>query len=90
MNKTHLIDIIATTMNASKAEAKRCIESFFDVIKDGIRKDESLRLSEFGTFRLVQRKERRAKSPRTGEDIMIPASRTITFKAGKTLKNSLS
>ena len=41
----------------------------------------------FGTFEVAERAERTGRNPQTGKDIVIPASKSPKFKAGKALKD---
>jgi DNA-binding protein HU-beta len=43
----------------------------------------------FGTFRKVYRKTRKGRNPQTGEQIKIKGRNTVTFKAGKTLREKI-
>jgi nucleoid DNA-binding protein len=44
---------------------------------------ESVALRGFGTFRISERSARKGRNPRTGEELDIPASRSLAFKASK-------
>ena len=43
----------------------------------------------FGTFEVKDRPARKARNPRTGEEIEIAAAKAPAFKAGKALKDSV-
>ena len=51
---------------------------------------DSVQLVGFGTFASGNRAERVGRNPRTGEDITIPAAKTVKFSAGKAFKDSLN
>ena len=65
------------------------MEATIDGIAKGIKKEKRLALSGFGTFTVRKRKARTGRNPRTGEQIMISASKTIGFKAAPGLKTGL-
>jgi DNA-binding protein HU-beta len=44
----------------------------------------------FGSFSVKKRRARKGRTPQTGEEIKIPASKAIRFSAGKTLKDSVN
>ena len=46
-------------------------------------------ISGFGTFEIRERAERQGINPRTREPITIAASKSIVFKPGKALKDTL-
>ena len=57
-----------------------------NALKDG----DSISLIGFGTFSVKERSARTGRNPQTGETIQIKASKIPSFKAGKTLKDSVN
>ncbi len=88
MNKAELVEMIQGEFE-SKAKAERAVNAVIDAVKDGIKKDSKVQLVGFGTFSVKKRKARTGRNPQTGEQIKIKASKTVGFKPGKTLKDSL-
>ena len=86
MNKGDLIERVAGDVGLSKAQADRAIDSVLGSITDSLRKGEKVTLVGFGTFMVSQRKARRGRNPQTAELMKIPASKTVRFSSGKTLK----
>ena len=43
----------------------------------------------FGTFGVKKRKARTARNPKTGEQVNVPARKTVYFKAGRELKEKV-
>lgn len=90
MNKAELVESVAKSLGAaSRAEAERAVTAVVDCIKTGIRKDKSVQLVGFGTFRVAERAARMGVNPKTGQKIKIKKSRTVKFAAGKELKGKL-
>src|SRR5581483_5076380 len=59
MNKSELVDAVVKSLGASsRAEAERAVSAVIDGIKTGIRKDKSVQLVGFGTFRVAERAAR--------------------------------
>lgn len=90
MNKTDLIDHIATVADLSKASAARALEAAIDGITAALRKDEVVTLVGFGSFYVGKRSARSGRNPRTGETINIQAARVPKFRTGKGLKDSIN
>ena len=88
MNKAELVEMIQKEFE-SKAQAERAVNAVIDAIKDGIKKDQKVQLVGFGTFTIKKRKARTGRNPQTGEQIKIKASKTVGFKPGKTMKDTL-
>ena len=90
MTKADLIESLATKADLPKGQAERVVNAVFDDIVAGLRKGDKVTLSGFGTFQASERKARTGRNPKTGEPIAIPASKSVKFKAGKTLKDMLN
>jgi len=90
MNKTELVDAIAKDCELSKVAAQRALESVLDHVVKTVAAGDSVQLVGFGTFAAGNRAERVGRNPRTGEDITIPAAKTVKFSAGKAFKDSLN
>ena len=93
MNKTELIDKLASATSLSKADAGRAVDALFDVdkgiIADTLKTGAKVQITGFGTFETRRRGARTGRNPRTGETIEIPASNSPAFRPGKGLKDGL-
>lgn len=86
MNKGDLIEYVAKETGLTKADAGRALNATLGGVFKGVKKEGSLTLVGFGTFKKTKRKARAGVNPATGAKIRIPASTRLTFKASKTLK----
>ena len=68
----------------------RMYNAFVGTLKEGLIEGEGVQLAGFGTFLIRERAERTGRNPQTGEQITIPASRQVVFKASKTLKDAVN
>ncbi|MBU4426178.1 MAG: HU family DNA-binding protein [Proteobacteria bacterium] len=89
MTKSDVIAEIANKSNLTKADAEKALNSFVEITKDILKKEGKLALAGFGSFIVSERKERQGRNPQTGETMTIKASKTVRFRAGKALKESL-
>ena len=90
MNKSDLIDHIAKRADISKAAAGRALDALLGGIGASLKKGATVTIVGFGTFSLGRRAARTGRNPRTGTAIKIKASRTVRFRAGKALKDSIN
>ncbi len=90
MNKTDLIDHIATAADISKAAAGRALEAAISGIAESMRKGDSVTLVGFGSFYVGNRAARSGRDPRTGAEIQIAAATVPKFRAGKGLKDMVN
>ncbi|MDR0566315.1 MAG: HU family DNA-binding protein [Prevotellaceae bacterium] len=85
MNKAQLVDAIAGKAGLTKADAKRALDAFTEVVAKSLKKGDKIALVGFGTFSVSQRSARTGRNPRTGEPIKIKAKKVAKFKAGGNL-----
>jgi DNA-binding protein HU-beta len=90
MNKQDLIAAVAEKTDLPKAKAAHVIDEVIDAITKALKKKQEVRLVGFGTFSTSKRKAGKGRNPRTGEEIKIPATTTVRFKAGKQLKDAVN
>jgi DNA-binding protein HU-beta len=90
VNKTELIDHIASTADISKAAASRALDAVIGAVKTTLKKGNSVTLVGFGTFAVGKRAARSGRNPRTGAAIKIKAAKIPKFRAGKALKDAIN
>lgn len=90
MNKTEFIEKVAEKSGFTKKDATIAVETFIDVVNDAMINNDKIQFVGFGSFEVVERAARKGKNPKTGEDIDIPASKNVKFKAGKLLKERVN
>ena len=89
MNRNELVDAVAAAADLKKSEAAKAVDAVFDSITSSLKSGDEVRLVGFGTFAAAVRKASTGRNPRTGEEMAIPESTTVRFKAGKGLKDSV-
>ena len=89
MNRAELTELVAKELGESKAGADRAIAAVLGGIQRGLKKQKKVSLVGFGSFEVKRRKARIGRNPQTGESIKIKASKSVGFRAGKPLKESV-
>jgi nucleoid DNA-binding protein len=90
MTKGDLIDAIASSANLTKAQAGVALNAVLDGVTASLKKGDAVTLIGFGTFKISERKAREGRNPRTGETIKIGAKKSVSFAAGKSLKDTVN
>src|ERR1019366_9561284 len=90
MTKKELAHVIAEETGLTQILVKEIIERLFDGIIDTLKKEGRIELRNFGVFEVKQRKARKARNPRTGEKVMVPAKHIVTFKPGLEMAERVS
>lgn len=86
MNKTDLIQHLATKHELTKAEAGRILETLLDVVVATVKKGDTLTIPGFGSFKQHARAARNGVNPSTGAKIKIAAAKLPKFTPGATFK----
>lgn len=87
MNKSQLIELIASKANLSKKSATQAMDILVDTVKKNLSDNKKVTITGFGTFSVSSRAARNGVNPQTGKPITIPASKVPRFKAGKELRH---
>ena len=85
MNKTQLIDAMASDAGVSKAAAKKALESFLGNVSGALKGGNRVSLVGFGSWSVTRRAARDGRNPQTGATIKIAAKNVVKFKAGAEL-----
>ena len=87
MNKVELVAAIAEKSELTKVDTEKALKAFIDTVTEELKNGGKVQLVGFGTFEVTERAARKGRNPKTSEEIMIPASKSPRFKAGKALKD---
>lgn len=86
MKKEDLIQDVVTNTDLSLKQAREAVQCTFDAMMDYFKRGRKLEIRNFGTFSVVERKEKVARNISKGESIIIPAHKTVKFKLSKGVK----
>ena len=86
MNKTELVDQIATKADLSRRDAELAVDAALKTIEEQLASGGEITLTGFGKFHVADRGARTGRNPQTGAPIEIKASRVPRFSAGSKLK----
>ncbi len=92
MNKSELIDAVHGKLgeDLSKKQAGDAVEAILECIVEGVKSNPGgVQLIGFGSFKISHRAARKGRNPKTGEEMDIPASKSVKFSPSSKLKASL-
>lgn len=90
ITKKELIDHIAVATKKKRVDVKRIVQAFLDSIIVELGKGNRLEFRDFGVFEVKSRKARKAQNPKTLAPVQVPPKRTVKFKVGRLMKQTLS
>lgn len=89
MNKSELVEHIASSADISKAAAARALDATITAVRTTLKKGGTVSLVGFGSFSVTKRAARTGRNPRTGAAIKIKAAKIPRFRPGKALKDAI-
>ena len=94
MNKNFTRDDLSNeiykNLGFSKNLSSRIIEDFFEAIISEIIKSNKIKISSFGTFTVLNKKERIGRNPKTKIEAKIISRKVVKFKPSVSLKNKIN
>ncbi len=86
MTKKDMARAIAEETGLTQTQAQEVIQRVFDGITETLLSQGRIELRNFGVFEVKRRKPRRARNPRTGDPVKVPAKLVVTFRPGKEME----
>ena len=90
MTKAELIRRIAERTGNTLKLTQQIVDAAFDEIASALENGDKLMFPGFGTFCVVERKERKGRNPQTGDEITIPARKVVKLRVAKMLRDRVS
>lgn len=90
MNKGELVDKVADKASVTKKQADAVITAAIEAIMEAVAGGDKVTLVGFGSFEPRDRKEREGRNPKSGETMVIPATKVPAFSAGKQFKEMVA
>lgn len=85
MTKKEIANRIAKEMGLPQMQVLAIVQQVSDGIIETLVEEGRIELRNFGVFGVLERKPRRARNPRTGEEVKVPARMVVSFKAGRVM-----
>ncbi len=89
MTKKEIVATIAEEIGLTQLKTKEIVQKTFDAIVATLVRDGRIELRNFGVFEVKRRAPRKARNPRTGDKVYVPAKNVVTFKPGKEMEEKV-
>jgi nucleoid DNA-binding protein len=86
VTKKEIVATIAEEIGLTQLKTKEIVQKTFDAIVATLVRDGRIELRNFGVFEVKRRAPRKARNPRTGDKVYVPAKNVVTFKPGKEME----
>lgn len=87
MTKAELVEKVAEKTGLTKNDVAVTVDTFLDSIKSTMENGNNIEIRGFGAFKIKERKARKARNPRTGEEVPVPSRRVPVFKPSNEFKS---
>ncbi|MGC8638895.1 MAG: HU family DNA-binding protein [Isosphaeraceae bacterium] len=86
MTKKEIVKRISEDIGLTQLKTKDIVQRTLDAIIQTLVSEGRIELRNFGVFEVKRRAPRKARNPRTGEKVYVPAKNVVTFKPGKEME----
>ena len=83
MTKKDIVRTISEEVGLTQQQTKEIVQKTFDAIIESLVRERRIELRNFGVFEVKPRAARKARNPRTGQQVDVPRKHVVTFKPGK-------
>lgn len=88
--KREIVARIAKKLGMNQLDIQPIVQQFLNEIIEELGQGNKLEFRDFGIFKVVQRKARMGRNPRTGESVEVPSKRTVKFKPGRLMQHRVT
>jgi integration host factor subunit beta len=86
VTKKELSKAISEELGLTSLAALQAVQRVLDGITDTLVEKGRIELRNFGVFEVRKRKPRKARNPRTGEQVKVPAKMVVAFRPGREME----
>ena len=94
MNKkvtySDIVNALSAKTGFSKQKSEAFVKALLNQVKDELRESGKASITNFGSFKVKEVAERQGKNPQTGDPIVIPAHKRVSFSPYKSLRENVN
>jgi len=90
LTKADIVDHIYEKTEKNRAEVKVLVDNLLEIMKQAIKKDDSLLISGFGKFDAYAKRARKGRNPQTSDSIVLPPRKVVVFRLSRKFRAELN
>lgn len=90
LTKATIAESIQNELDIQRNQSVEVVETVLEIIKRSLESGEDVMVSGFGKFCVKEKSERKGRNPATGEDMMLPPRKVITFNCSRSLRERMN
>ena len=89
-NRKDLSNKIYQNLGFSKNFSSSIVDDFFEIMTSELIRSNKVKISSFGTFKVMNKKERIGRNPKTKIEAIITSRKVVKFKPSIAIKKKLN
>ena len=89
-NRKNLSSKIYKNLGFSKNFSSTFVDNFFEILVTELIKSNEVKISSFGTFKVMNKKRRIGRNPKTKIETIITARKVVKFKPSQVIRKKLN
>jgi nucleoid DNA-binding protein len=89
VTKKEIVRTISEEIGLTQLKTKEIVQKTFDAIVEALVAEGRIELRNFGVFEVKRRAPRKARNPRTGDQVNVAEKYVVTFKPGKEMEEQV-
>ena len=89
-NRKDLSNKIYQNLGFSKNFSSSIVDDFFEIMTSELIRSNKVKISSFGTFKVMNKKERIGRNPKTKIEAKITSRKVVKFKPSEAIKKKLN
>lgn len=90
ITKANFVEQISGELGYTKTDAAAVYDTVFELLANNLMAGEDVSIPAVGRFKIVERNERVARNPQTGEAITVPAHKVLKLRPTTALKEAIA
>ena len=86
VTRADLSEAVYQEVGLSRNDSATLVETVLNEIVEALTRNETVKLSSFGSFSVRQKGKRVGRNPKTGEEVPITPRRVVTFRPSQMLR----
>lgn len=90
VTRAQLGESVYQEVGLSRNESADLLESVLNLVSDALSRDETVKISSFGSFSVRRKGQRIGRNPKTGQEVPILPRKVLVFRPSQVLKNRIN
>ena len=90
LTKAQVAESIQNRIGFPRKKSIELLETLLEIIKKSLETGDDILISGFGKFCVKKKAERKGRNPATGDDLMLPPRKVVSFKCSSILRDRIA